>query len=74
MKKLRPVSFNWRKIANPHESIGLIAQEVQRVIREVVYTDDEHLSISYIDLIAVLINAVKELDAKMEAVLAAQTQ
>ncbi|MFO1430281.1 MAG: tail fiber domain-containing protein [Candidatus Competibacteraceae bacterium] len=52
LRRLRPVSFNWRTIPNPHRSLGLIAQEVQPVIQEAVYSDDvdtgdSHLSIAY---------------------------
>ena len=70
IRKLRPVSYNWRTIHNPHRSIGLIAQEVQPVIAESVYTDagseDGRLSISYSSLVPVLVNAVKELAARVD--------
>lgn len=70
LRNLRPVSFNWKELYNPHKSLGLIAQEVQEIISEIVYEDDSDarkgaLSISYISLIPVLINAIKELDAKI---------
>jgi hypothetical protein len=70
VRKLRPVSFNWNEIYNPHKSLGLIAQEVRDVITEVIYEDDSDvrkgaLGVSYINLIPVLINAIKELDAQI---------
>ncbi|MCP4996286.1 MAG: tail fiber domain-containing protein [Gammaproteobacteria bacterium] len=68
VKKLRPVSFNWRKIHNEHESIGLIGHEVQAVIDKVVYDDNGELSISYVNIIPILINAIKELDDKFESI------
>ena len=68
--QLRPVSFNWKDIANPHKSMGLVAQEVMPILGEAVYRDekgpDDHLSIAYTSLIPVLINAVKELAAKVQ--------
>jgi Chaperone of endosialidase len=68
--QLRPVSFNWKDIPNPHKSIGLIAQEVMPVIGEAVYQDESggngSLSIAYTSLIPALINAVKELAAEVE--------
>lgn len=68
--QLRPVSFNWKDIPNPHKSIGLIAQEVMPVIAEAVYQDEKdengNLSIAYTSLIPALINAVKELAAEVE--------
>lgn len=75
LKKLRPVMFNWRTIPNPHKNLGLIAQEVQPVIQEVVYMDDSaggdnSLSIAYANLIPVLINAIKQLDSKISNIAA----
>jgi hypothetical protein len=67
VKQLRPISFNWISIPNQHKSVGLVAQEVREVIKEVVYEDEGLLSISYQNLVAVLINAIKELDRKVEA-------
>jgi hypothetical protein len=68
--KLRPVEFNWKNIPNPHKSIGFIAQEVQPVIGEVVYDNnvnpsEGNLSIAYINLVPVLVNAIKELSARL---------
>lgn len=51
---------------------GVIAQEVQEVLPEVVYENGEtgYLSVSYGNMVALLIEAVKELDAKVKAVAA----
>jgi hypothetical protein len=49
-------------------NIGLIAQEVIKVVPEVVSTDDNGmLSVSYSNLVALLIEAIKEQDKKIEA-------
>ncbi len=79
LRKLKPVSFNWKNIANPHKSLGFIAQEVQPVIHEAVYADSRdnqpgspELSVSYTSLIPVLVNAIKELDVKVESFLTAK--
>lgn len=69
---LRPVSFNWKtelqsKLGAQNE-IGLIAQEVQPIIPEVVGTNsDGTLSLDYAKLVPVLINAIKELKAELDA-------
>ena len=42
--------------------VGLIAQEVQLVLPEVVVDGGEFLSVKYADMVALLIEAVKELD------------
>ena len=47
--------------------IGLIAQEVEEVIPELVHTaDDGYKSVEYANLIAVLIEAVKEQQKQIE--------
>ena len=71
IRRLRPVSFNWKDVAMPHKTIGLIAQEVRPVISEVVYDDaiddNSRLSIAYTNLIPVLINAIQELADRLDA-------
>ena len=67
VKQLRGVEFD-RKETGVHE-IGCIAQEVQSVIPELVKPrsyDDPLLTLSYNRFSAVLIEAVKELTAKVE--------
>jgi len=75
VRRLRPVSFNWKSIANPQKTIGLIAQEVQPVIGEVVYDnpveEQSRLGIAYSNLIPVLINAIQELADQLDALRAA---
>ncbi len=69
--RLEPVAFNWKATDNAKKSIGLIAQDVQSVIDQVVFDahmgEDSRLGIAYDGLIPVLINAVKELAARLQA-------
>lgn len=72
--KLRPVSFDWIKNPSQGMQLGLIAQEVQAVIPELVKdkkivkdekrsartVDAERLSMNYVELIPILIKAVQE--------------
>ncbi len=61
--KLRPVSFLWRDKPEQGMKLGLIAQEVQPVIKEIVDVgNDENntLSLRYSDLIPVLIKSIQE--------------
>lgn len=63
---LRGVSFEWKN--NGKKSAGVIAQELEEVIPELVETDDKgDKSVTYIGIIGVLIEAVKELSDKVEA-------
>ena len=63
VKALRGVNFT----KDGEASTGVIAQEVQKVIPEVVQQNDEYLSVAYGNLVGVLIEAVKELSAEVEA-------
>lgn len=59
VKKLRGVEYN--KIDNPERSIGVIAQEIEDVLPEVVKEDNEGMkSVAYGNITAVLIEAIKE--------------
>ena len=58
LNSINGVSFNWKDSGN--KSYGVIAQELQQVMPELVKQDDRGLSVSYIPLIAILIEAVKE--------------
>ena len=73
--KLRGVSYKW--IATDKPSIGVIAQEVEEVIPEVVLTNrdtnpstgetTEIKSVDYGKIVGVLINAINELKAEVDA-------
>ena len=72
--KLRGVSFDWKETGE--RSIGVIAQEVEEVIPEVVVTtndpdpntgeETEIKSVDYGKMVGVLINAINELKAEIE--------
>jgi len=66
VKAMRGVTYN--KIGEEKQSIGVIAQEVQAVLPQLVSEHkDEMLSVAYGNITAVLIEAVKELTAKVES-------
>ncbi len=61
--QLEPKSYNWKNREEDKKSLGLIAQDVQPIIKEIVNTSDDEmktLGISYTELIPVLINAIKQ--------------
>jgi hypothetical protein len=60
--KLKPVQYNWKKRKQDHKSLGLIAQELQPVIKELVVTNetDGMLNVNYTELIPILIKAIQE--------------
>ena len=55
--QLRGVTFNWKKDNSP--SVGLIAQEVEKVFPELVGETNGHKTVEYGNLVAPLIEAVK---------------
>jgi len=62
LSQLNPVEFT-RK-SNGKREVGLIAEEVEKVIPELVETDGEYKTVSYSRLTAYLIDAIKELAEK----------
>lgn len=71
VRRLRGVSFEWRENAvsgHAGADLGVIAQEVEEVFPELVRTSpDGYKTVNYLGLIAPLIEALKELDARVEA-------
>lgn len=63
INSLRGVNFIWKNSQEP--SIGVIAQELQQVLPQLV-KDGEIKSVNYNGLIGVLIEAVKELSAEVK--------
>ncbi|MCB9230943.1 MAG: tail fiber domain-containing protein [Bacteroidia bacterium] len=67
---LRPVSYKRNDLPGDAVHIGLIAQEVQPILGELVFQgqteEDDIMSISYQGIIPVLINAIKELKQEIE--------
>jgi hypothetical protein len=58
VKRLRGVEFDW--IADGKHSIGVIAQEVEEVIPSAVQGDEGNKTVSYGNLVGLLIEAIKE--------------
>jgi hypothetical protein len=58
VEQMRGVKFNWKESGNP--SYGVIAQELQEVLPELVHGDDPK-TVNYNGIIGVLIEAIKEL-------------
>ncbi|MBC7390330.1 MAG: tail fiber domain-containing protein, partial [Opitutaceae bacterium] len=73
VNKLTGVSYNWRKNEFPQmnfmegKDLGLIAQEVEKVLPELVITDDKGFkTVRYTQLIPVLLEAIKEQQKQIE--------
>jgi hypothetical protein len=71
-KVLRLDGVKYNQIGQKRTDIGLVAQAVKKVVPEVVFnttTDGgkESLGIAYSQLVALLVNAIKELNDKVDA-------
>ena len=67
---LRGVNYRWKEKEDQSLKMGMIAQETELVIPEVVNTQDDEMgtkAVEYQFVVGVLIEAVKELSAKVEA-------
>ena len=61
--KLRGVYYTRKNQEDKKRNIGVIAQEVEDILPEVVFTDDsedKNKSVAYGNIIALLIEAIKE--------------
>lgn len=62
--QINPVSFTWKD--NGEQSYGVIAQEIEKILPNVVSVTDGTRSVSYTQLIPMLIQAVKELKQQVK--------
>ena len=73
VQQLRGVSYDWKRNEfpemnfKPSKDLGLIAQEVEKVLPELVNTDDKGFkSVQYSHLVSVLVEAIKEQQKQIE--------
>jgi hypothetical protein len=63
VSKLEGVHFSWKETGK--ETIGVIAQQIEEHLPQLVQTGDTHKTVNYNGLIGVLIEAVKEQGAQI---------
>ena len=66
--KLRGVTFKWIAGEDQRDQLGVIAQETQAVFPSLVSEHEGYLRVDYPKLVGLLIEAVKELDARTRPV------
>jgi hypothetical protein len=66
VKALRGVFYNRIDTEDKSRKIGVIAQEVQEVLPEVVSTNNDTLGVAYGNMVGVLIEAIKEQQTQIE--------
>lgn len=69
---LRGVRYNWNALAaanginDEREQVGVIAQEVEKILPQAVEQTNSHLSVKYDKLVPLLIEAVKQLSETVD--------
>ena len=65
--QMRPVAYKWKNQASS-DKVGLIAQDVRKLIPEVVTGNEntELVGMNYSELVPVLINAIKQLKKEVD--------
>jgi hypothetical protein len=65
LNSLNPVQFNWKDSGK--KSYGLIAQEIENILPELVNEREDGMKgVSYIPIIAMLVDAVKKLESRVK--------
>jgi hypothetical protein len=63
LQQLNGYTYYWKDNKNPDEQIGLLAQEIQKVYPQLVKENDKGtLSVNYMGMVPVLLEAIKELN------------
>ena len=64
VNKMNPVSFNWKKTGK--KSYGVIAQEIEKILPDIVHENNGVKSVEYDSLIAFLIKSIQELSEDLD--------
>jgi hypothetical protein len=67
--RMRPVSFSWKRRPHDGPQLGLIAQELKKIVPEVVLgqeSETDMLAVNHIQLIPILIKAIQEQQRQIE--------
>lgn len=68
--QIQGVTFDWKD--GGRKNIGVLAQNVQKVYPQLVREDNNQLRVDYEKLVAPLIESVREMDARIKQLEAAQ--
>lgn len=60
--------YTFKKRDSPKRTTGLIAQDVQTVLPEVVYENEDTLSVAYGNMMGLIVEAIKDLATEIEGI------
>ena len=64
VENIKGVTFDWKESNVP--SAGLLAQDVERYLPELIETSDDKKTLNYNGVIGILVEAIKELNEKVK--------
>jgi hypothetical protein len=67
VKSVRGVNYTRNDMDDDRIHMGVIAQEIEEVMPELVFENDDHKTVAYGNMVGVLIEAIKEMDTKYQA-------
>jgi hypothetical protein len=65
LSQLNPVSFDWKDIDK--KSFGFIAQEIEKILPEIVTETQGKKALSYVQIIPFLVDAINQLQKQIDA-------
>ena len=69
IKQLNGVTFNWNELSKydqTTEQVGVLAQEVEKVLPQAVSKGEEYMSVSYGKIVPLLIESIKEQQSEID--------
>ena len=75
LELINGIAFKWNDLAkaqgllSENNQLGVIAQEIKEIAPEAVFEDNGYLKVSYDKLIPILIEAIKEVNKKVDSLL-----
>jgi hypothetical protein len=65
--KMQPIRYNYNDDENNNSNrLGFIAQDILKIIPEIINMDNEYYLLSMTDIIPVIVNSIKELNEKVD--------
>lgn len=64
--KINPVTYNWKHNNDEKKQYGFIAQEIEKIYPDFVYTTNTHKTLNYTNFICLLVKEVQDLKKQVK--------